>query len=453
MAEKTYKTALRDWIAHPHKLGHLLGFKKLTPYHDRWVTEFIRAGAGETRALLAHRGAYKTTCGLVALTLLVMIRRNIRISVTRKSQAMASKILIAMDKIFRSEIVRAWVFAAYGTMKLETDHWSTSALRISINNRINPEPTLSAKGIGTSQTGDHYDYIWSDDIVTPEDRYSKAIREQTKAYVYETENMVEPDGVRIFTGTVWHPEDAWTVIMPMVTKEPIIQPIGTVPIPEITPEWIERKKQSMPLSLWAANYELKHVKDVDKEFGEPIPGEPPPGLTKYWYIDPAFGGEDSTAIWEGCTDGELVYLTWAKMYRRSIAEKYDEIEQLFWARDVAKVYFENVGAQKLVGVELERRRIPCEGVPANTNKFARITAALKPVWQRLRFHPDVLKQNMAPTEPGEDAPPNPLIELLEYNIDAQHDDSPDACAGLVSQLQARGEIDWEDILEIQRQIS
>jgi hypothetical protein len=60
---------------------------------------------------------------------------------------------------------------------------------------------------------------------------------------------------------------------------------------------------------------------------------------------------------------------------------------------------------------------------------------------------------MAPTEPGEDAPPNPLIELLEYNIDAQHDDSPDACAGLVTQLQATGEIDYEDILDIQRQIS
>lgn len=60
---------------------------------------------------------------------------------------------------------------------------------------------------------------------------------------------------------------------------------------------------------------------------------------------------------------------------------------------------------------------------------------------------------MTPTEPGEDAPPNPLIELLEYNINAQHDDSPDACAGLVSQLQAQGELDWDDILDIQRQIS
>jgi len=421
--------------------------------HDGWIREFVRAGKAETRVLMAHRGSYKTTSGLVALTLLYMLNPNIRVLIVRKSDTMARKLLSAMEKIFRSDIVRAWMYAAYGVKTLETDKWSSSALRLSINNRITPEPSLAAAGIGTVQTGDHYDYIWSDDIITTDDRYSHANREQTKAYVYETENIVEPDGIRMFTGTVWHPQDAWTVIMPMVSKEPIIQPIGTVPIPEITPEWIERKKQSMPLSLWAANYELKHVKDVEKEFGDPIPGEPPPGLTKYWFIDPAFGGADSTAIWEGCTDGELFYLTWARMFRRSIAEKYDELEQLFWQRDVAKVFYENVGAQKLVGVELERRRIPCEGVPSNTNKFARITAALKPVWQRLRFHPEVLRNNMAPAEPGEDTPPNPLIELLEYNIDAQHDDSPDACAGLVSQLQGHGEIDYEDILDIQRQIS
>jgi hypothetical protein len=443
---KQHSELLRKWIAEPHKFGNLLGFTKLTEVQGQWILYFLRASRIDV--LQAHRNAYKTTAGLVALMLYYMLYPDSRVLIARKTLEMAQKLIIALEQLFEHPLVKAWYYAAYGVTTLQTDRWSKSAMQLSVKRTITAEPSAQAAGINTSRTGDHYDLIWADDIVTVQDRYSKAERDATKNYVYELENIIEPEGKIFVSGTPWHPDDAFSIL-----PEPRKYPIRSVQIVGIDEAWIANTMAKLPKSLWAANYELRHIKDVDKEFGEPIPGEPPPGLTKYWFIDPAFGGADSTAIWEGCTDGELIYLTWAKMFRRSIAEKYDELEQLFWARDVAKVFFENVGAQKLLGVELERRRIPCEGVPSNTNKFARITAALKPVWQQLRFHTDVLKHNMAPTEPGDDTPPNPLIELLEYNIDAQHDDSPDACAGLVSQLQAHGEIDYEDILDIQRQIS
>jgi hypothetical protein len=445
--------ALDDWCAEPHKFGHLLGFTKLEQVHDKWIYEFLRHGKGETRVLQAHRGSYKTTCGLVALTLMFMINPNARVMIVRKSETMAKKLISAMEKIFRSQIVKAWMRAAYGVNTLETDKWSASALRLSINTRITPEPSLTATGIRTVQTGDHYDFIWSDDIITPDDRYSKAARDETKNYVYETENIIEPDGIRIFTGTVWHPQDAWTVIMPMVSKKPLIYPIGTVPIKEINDEWIARKKTSMPVSLWAANYELKHIKDVAQEFADFIEGEPLTELPRYWYIDPAFGGDDCTAIWEGCTDGEFIYLTWAAMYRDSIASKFDEIEAQFWARGVTKIFYEDSGAQRLVGPEFERRGIPSEGKASNKNKYARITAALKPAWHIMRFSKVLIDSMSRITEGGPEQPPNPMIELMEYNASADHDDSPDACAGLVTVLQSINDINYDDLLDIQRQIS
>lgn len=450
-----YSAALRQWCEQPHKLGHLLGFTKLEPVHDIWIKEFIRAGQGEVRILMAHRGSYKTTCGLVALLLLFMLRPDIRILISRKSDTMARKLVSAMEKIFRAHIVKAWMFAAYGVKTLETDKWSSGSLRLSINNRITPEPSLAAVGIGTVQTGDHYDYIWSDDIITPDDRYSKAVRESTKNYVFETENLIEPDGVRTFTGTVWHPDDAWTILLSLVSTKALIYPVGTVPIKEITPEWIEDKKSKMPASLWAANYELKHVKDVAREFPDPIPGAPPEDskMVSYWFIDPAFGGKDCTAIWEGCSDGEYFYLTWAKMYKKSIAEKYDEIEGYFWGRQVSMVMYENNGAQRLVGAELERRNIPCKGVSSVTNKFARITSSLKPMWSKLRFHPAILASKDHLIESTEEAPPSPLVELLEFNIDADHDDSPDACAGLVTALHSAYGLNSEDALDVMRQFA
>ena len=44
-------------------------------------------------------------------------------------------------------------------------------------------------------------------------------------------------------------------------------PIGSVNIIGIDEAWIADKKKRIPNSLWAANYELRHVKDVDPEFG------------------------------------------------------------------------------------------------------------------------------------------------------------------------------------------
>lgn len=443
---------LDTWLAEPHKFGYILGFTKLEPIHDLWIQEFIRAGNNEVRVLQAHRGSYKTTCGLVGLTLLFMLNPNIRVQIVRKSDTMARKLTAAMEQIFELDIVRAWMYAEHGVSTLKTGKWSLGAMVLSIRTKISTVPSLAAAGIGTAQAGDHYDFIWMDDIVTPEDRYSAAERERTKGYFFETENIIEPDGVRMVTGTLWHPQDVWTVILPLVSRQPLIYPIGTVPIKEVTPEWVARKKASLPKSLWAANYELKHVKDVDKEFLEPIEGSPTEAISKYWYTDPAFGGKDCTATWEGGTDGEFIYLTWASMYRKSIAEKYDEYESQFWARDVTKVFYEKNGAQRLIGPELDRRNIPNEGVNNVPNKFARITASLKPVWHKLRFHPDLIASLYKVVDVSEETPPNPMLELLEYNIDAEHDDSPDACAGLVSCVHEQSGTTEDDLLDIQNML-
>lgn len=437
---------LRSWIAEPHKFGNLLGFNLLTDVHGQWIRYFLRAGRVDV--LQAHRNAYKTTSGLVALILYFMIYPNSRVLIVRKTLDMAQKLVVELEQLFEHPLVRAWFYAAYGVSTLKTDRWSKSALTISVKKKITAEPSVQAAGIGNSRTGDHYDFIWGDDIITVDDRYSKAEREATKNYIYELENIIEPDGKTFISGTPWHPEDGFSIL-----PEPLRFPIRSVQILGIDEAWIAAKMRKLPKSLYSANYELKHVKDVDPLFGDPEPGLPPEEPYRFWYIDPAFGGKDCTAIWEGCTDGDLIYLTWAKMYRGLVSEHYDEIETQFWSRNVARIYYEKNGAQKLIGDALEQRNIPHEGVQNVNNKFARITSTLKPAWSRLRFHPDILKVSDEPVEYDEKLPPNPLTELLEYNIDAEHDDSPDALAGLVAALVTNVDVHDEDLLEIMNDLT
>lgn len=425
--KKTKKTPidlLRVWCEEPHRLAHLVGFDKITPAHDEWILGFL--SSQKKYVLQAHRNSYKTTCGLVALLLLFMLKPNARVLIVRKSLEMAQKLLASMQKLLQADIVRAWFYSVHKVTTLEKNQWTKSLMTLTIKTSITAEPSLTAAGTGNARTGDHYDFIWCDDIVNADDRYSRAERERVKSYVHELENVIEPKGFMRYTGTPWHPEDAFS-ILPPATK----YPLGSIVIADIDAAWIDKIKSSMPRALFAANYELQHVKDVAPEFAEPIFAEPPANLKRFWFIDPAFGGRDCTAIAEGGEQHGVFYVADLILFRVSVADKYDEIEKMFWARNITRIFYEATGAQKLLGPELQRRNLPCEGVANNKNKYARIVATLKPAWQNLRFS-EALKtrQNIA----EQDAAPHPLTQVLEFGIDAEHDDAPDALAGLIDRL-------------------
>ncbi|MDZ7343122.1 MAG: hypothetical protein ONA90_01265, partial [candidate division KSB1 bacterium] len=240
---------MREWLSEPHRFGHLIGFTKLTPAHDFWIRIFIERQHGSLRALMAHRGSYKTTCGIVAMILLMMLYPNIRILIARKTEDMAKKLLQAIDRILDLDIVRAWMFSAYGVKSLRTDRWTATQIRLAITTRIRPEPTLTAVGMATAQTGDHYDYVWLDDVITVVDRYSAKERERTRVYIHEIASIVEPTGVRMLTGTPWHERDGFEILQSSGVHIHRF-PIGSIEIAELTPEVIAEKKRTIPLGVW-----------------------------------------------------------------------------------------------------------------------------------------------------------------------------------------------------------
>lgn len=50
----TREQAVKFLITKPYKLGHLLGFEKLLPIHNRWIAEMIKGKTDKT--LQASRG-------------------------------------------------------------------------------------------------------------------------------------------------------------------------------------------------------------------------------------------------------------------------------------------------------------------------------------------------------------------------------------------------------------
>ena len=96
---------------------------------------------------------------------------------------------------------------------------------------VTPEPSITAAGVGASITGAHFDYIWTDDIETIEDRYSAAAREWAKAYFRELDNLIDPLGQTRLSGTPWHEQAVFSTIDEKFFADRRF-PVGTVPLPE-----------------------------------------------------------------------------------------------------------------------------------------------------------------------------------------------------------------------------
>lgn len=252
-------SALDEWLTEPHTFGHILGYNKLTPVHGEWIKLFIKQRRFDV--LQAHRGSYKTTCGVVAMVLLFLMFPNMRLMIVRKNVQLASDVLKTIQKHFvTNDVVRLYVFSRWGLATAQTGTWSSERTLFSFKRKVTPEPSMIAAGVGASIVGAHFDRIWMDDITTIEDRYSAAERAWTIAYFNETENLIDPLGCRFLSGTPWHESDVFSTL-PESLFEGRRFPVGTVDLPPDELAEIMARQDRLPYAEWCCNYLLKHVAD------------------------------------------------------------------------------------------------------------------------------------------------------------------------------------------------
>lgn len=159
-----------------------------------------------------------------------------------------------------------------------------------LNTGTKGTPQLICLGIHTSLTGKHSDYIFTDDIVNVQDRSSQAERNRTKLQYQELQNVKNRDG-RIFnTCTPWHKQDAISELMP---NKKFYDCYSTGLITAVK---LRDLRESMDPSLFAANYELKHIASDKALFGKPNYCNDETLLYEgVSHIDASYGGADWTA--------------------------------------------------------------------------------------------------------------------------------------------------------------
>ena len=403
----TRNEALRFLLTQPYKLGHMVGFTRLTPLNNEWIVDMVQGSADTT--LQAHRESYKTTCVSVALALLCVLLPNVRTLFLRKTDANVKEIVAQVKKILESPQLCALAACIYGVAPRLT---VSSAWELSTNLTTDPRGTaqLCAMGMGGSLTGKHYDRIFTDDIVNVQDRISRAERERTKLIYQELQNLRNRGGRIYNTGTPWHKEDAFS-IMPEARR------YDCYTTGLLTPEQIKAKRDAMTASLFAANYELRHIAAEDVIFSDAHTGADAElccdGLLQ---IDAAYGGSDSTAA-TVCRRKDGSYYLLGKLWNGHVDDRIDALCALYAACRCGKVLCEDNGDKGYLAKELRRRGLRVVSYHESMNKFLKITSYLKAAWKDVQF--------CAGTDDAY------LSQILDYNENAEHDDAPDSAASAV----------------------
>lgn len=406
----------------PIKIGHWVGFKDLTPMHNEWLRSFLYADKDQT--LQGHRGSYKTTTLALFFALHIIEKPNESILFFRKTLSDVTEVIRTTSNILKSGCIHKIVKILYNRdFLLLTD--TTSAIHTNLATSIKGAAQLVGLGIGTSITGKHADIVVTDDIVNVTDRVSERERERTKLAYQELQNIKNRGGRFINTGTPWHKEDAFT-LMPNLTKYDCYS-TGLISEGEL-----EDIRAAMIPSLFAANYELKHIASEDVIFDKPNLGTDNSIVEQgTMHLDSAFYGSDYTA-WSVMRKIDGKYYLYGQLRRKHVEDCYGEIMEDYMRFKCNKLYNETNADKGMVGKDLKKLGARVVLYSEGMNKFLKIATYLKAIWRDLYFVEATDKDY--------------IEQICDFHEDAAHDDAPDSAASLARLFyNKKNPIVWSDL--------
>ena len=406
----TRKQAVEFLIKSPYKLGHLLGFTKLTKLHNGWIIDMLKGK--EDKTLQAHRGSYKTTCVSIALALIIILLPNLKTLFIRKTDDDIKEVIAQVKKILESQQVKYFVKSIYG-VDLKFVKSNANEITTNLCTDIKGTSQLVGMGTGSSLTGKHFDRIFTDDIVNLQDRISKAERDKTKGIYQELHNIKNRGGRIYNTGTPWHKDDAFT-LMPNAEKYDCYSTglIDEIELAEI--------KEKMTSSLFAANYELRHIAAEDVIFDSPqTDAEPHLVEQGECHIDAAYGGQDYTAFTICKKTGDKYYV-YGRLWQKHIDDVENEIISIRKSFNAGRISCEDNGDKGYLGKDLRKKGERVNIYHESMNKYVKITSYLKAEWKNVIFVKGTDQEY--------------INQICDYNENAEHDDAPDSLASIIRKL-------------------
>lgn len=411
MTALTKETVWKIWRYRPAAIGRMIGFKDLTDeLHGKWMQNIIYGDADYT--LQAHRLSYKSSCLSVALAMWCVLNHGKNALFMRKTDTDVIESIAQAQKVMENEAFRHMAEILMDSPVYLTTG-NASNMTVSTYDSPRGAEQLVGCGCGGSLTGKHANLIVCDDVVNLQDRISMAEREKTKAIVRELRNIVTRDGRIVFIGTPWHKEDAFSLVATPERYDCYSTGL-------ISEEKLKNLREAMTASLFAANYELRHIASDDVIFTSPQTGADPALAEQgICHIDASYGGEDGTAF-TICRKSGGKYYIYGRLWQKHVDDCLPEIIRLRKAFNAGIIYCERNADKGYLAKALRDKGERADTYHEKTNKFVKITSYLKSEWKNVVF------------VAGTDA--EYINQICDYTENAEHDDAPDSAASIVRKL-------------------
>ena len=414
MTKEIARSEAEWYIQNPKELGIALGYTGFTDMHGEWIKRMVgdteTPGGMDDMTLQAHRGSYKTTCLGVSIALMMIKYRDKNIMFLRKTDTDVAEVIKNVDRILNNPIFRE-ICLALAEQELEIIRSTASEITTNWYCAPRGASQLLGMGISGSLTGKHADIVITDDIVNLKDRISQAEREHTKAVYQELQNVRNPGGRIINTGTPWHKEDAF-----MIMPKPDVWDYRRTGM--LSDEKIKELRRQMSPSLFAANYELRHIAAEDALFSKAPEFFDDETMLEdgVAHIDAAYGGEDYTAFTCGKMVGNTLYM-YGRMWHSHVDTVLDIIIAECDRLQCYPIHVEDNADKGFLRKEIRRKERYPHGYHEKENKYVKIASYLRKWWERIVWLD------------GTD--PDYLGQIMDYTIQAEHDDAPDSAACVV----------------------
>lgn len=175
--------------------------------------------ATKRKLICVPRGCFKSSIGVVAYPIWLLIQNpNLRILIDSE--------IYDNSKNFISEIRGKLELPRMNMLfgDFRGNQWAEGRITIKQRTKILKEASITASGVGTGKTGQHYDVIIHDDLNSVKNSETKEARMKIINHYRLNTSILEPNGIMVVIGTRYSSDDVIGWIL-----ENEIGPQGLIP--------------------------------------------------------------------------------------------------------------------------------------------------------------------------------------------------------------------------------
>ncbi len=188
----------------------ILGYKDMTPECHGLACRFIQTNPAQFKLILWPRDHFKTSCLTIGGTLQTVVADSEQRCLIRNEVALnAQRFLKTIQQHVEGNRIFRALYPEMVPKDLKKVRWNNSELDFPRQGQY-PEPSISAAGIGTATTSQHYTDITDDDPISEDAVKSELVMQEAVDRIKSVDALLAPNGKHKLIGTRWTFADVYT---------------------------------------------------------------------------------------------------------------------------------------------------------------------------------------------------------------------------------------------------